>query len=273
MKFRILGATALFALLCGFAEPVPPPPAGGRWISNWGNHICTLIRQTGGAEALALSRAPGARTLQLRWVNKDWDARSRVRKAQLFLEPGHVRIEDFKAVPLAEYKGVGSEGINYHVLDQLEAARSIRLLDGSKPVGEIGLPGAEQAVRALSECNDSALRDYGLDPARMASLRELPKLRKSWNALISELDYPGEAIRLGISGISVVRLDIDIKGEVERCTIVKSSTNNDLDSTTCRGLSRAHFDPAIGPDGNPVAASIINRIVWKSDDQVKLDDG
>ncbi|HMJ93669.1 MAG TPA: energy transducer TonB [Allosphingosinicella sp.] len=268
-----MAATALVAPLCGFAAPAPAPPSTGRWISDWGNHICTLIRQTGGAEALALSRAPGARTMQLRWVNKDWNARSRVRKAELFLEPGHVRIEEFEAVPLAGHKGVGSEGINYHVLDQLEAARSIRLLDGGKPVGEIGLPGADQAVRALRECNDSALRDYGLDPARMASLRELPKWRESSQSLISSLDYPGEAIRLGISGISVVRLDIDIKGKVERCAIVKSSNNSDLDNTTCRGLSRAHFNPAIGPDGNPVAASIINRIVWKSDDQVELDEG
>ena len=151
------------------------------------------------------------------------------------------------AVPLAGYQGVGSEAIDYHMLDQLAAAQSIRLQDGDRILGEIGLPGADRAVRAMRECNDSALLEYGVDPARMASLRELPKLRDSWEALFSSLDYPADAVRLGISGISVVRLDIDIKGKVERCAIVKSSNNKDLDSSTCRGFSRARYDPAIGP--------------------------
>jgi TonB family protein len=273
MKLRILRATALLAMLCGFAAPVPPPPPEGRWISNWGNHICTLIRQTSGPEALALSRAPGAWGMQLRWVNKDWTARDRLRKAQLFLEPGHVPVEDFDGVPLAGHKGVGSGDISYHMLDRLAAARSIRLQDGNKLVGEIALPGADQAVRALRECNDDALRGYGLDPDRMASLQELPKMRDSWGALFSSLDYPSDAIRMGISGISVVRLEIDEKGAVERCTIVKSSNDSDLDKSTCRGFSRAHYEPAIGPDGNPTGASLISRILWRADDQVELDDG
>jgi TonB family protein len=270
MKLRILVASSLLALLAAFAEPAPSAPRAAGWTADWGDHLCTLIRETGGAETLALSRAPGVRSMQLRWINKDWDARSRPRKAQLFLEPGHFRIEDFDGLPLAEDKGVGSDGISYHLLDRLASARSIRLEDGGKLVKEIPLPGAAMAVRGFRECNDSALQEFGVDPAAMAVLRELPKLRVNFKYLVSGINYPEDAARLGISGTSVARLDVDTKGAVERCTIVRSSNDSDLDGATCRALSRARFEPALGADGMPARASTIHRIVWRADDNVKL---
>jgi TonB family protein len=61
-------------------------------------------------------------------------------------------------------------------------------------------------------------------------------------------DYPADAIRREAEGAVQVRLDVDREGRVSNCTILKSSGDESLDSTTCRLLTlRARFDRARGP--------------------------
>lgn len=83
-------------------------------------------------------------------------------------------------------------------------------------------------------------------------------------ALITNHDYPAEALRKGEEGRVRFRLDIDARGRVTRCTIVASSGSASLDSTSCRIMtSRARFVAAKDAAGQPVAATILHSIDWR----------
>ena len=63
-------------------------------------------------------------------------------------------------------------------------------------------------------------------------------------AVFRDSDYPAAAQRSGAEGTVQARLEIDVSGRVERCTVVRSSGHPVLDSATCTILSsRARFAP------------------------------
>ncbi len=71
--------------------------------------------------------------------------------------------------------------------------------------------------------------------------------------------YPKEARDANIEGRTAFSLDVDAKGNVANCSIVKSSGSELLDTTTCTLLrANAHFKPALGKKKKPVPS------VWRS---------
>jgi TonB family protein len=263
MKRRIL-VPALSALLLAAAPPTAPTAApGGRWAVDFGDYQCSLVRQTGGSDAFVIRRPPGSSRLELRWVNSEWSEETRPRSAELFLEPGHVRIDDFVPVPLANGQGVGSLFVDYRFLQRFAAATTIVLYDGSKAVKSIRLPGVGRAVQAFASCNDAGVRDFGADPVLLESLREAPKSARPLSSLIANADYPSAALRENASGTVRFRLDVGVDGRVKHCAVIISSGHPSLDETTCRIMrERARFSPAIGPNGAPVQAPVFAAIVW-----------
>jgi TonB family protein len=84
------------------------------------------------------------------------------------------------------------------------------------------------------------------------------------HGLISQDDYPLEAIRRGEQGTVAVRLDVTPAGRVGACTVTASSGSALLDAATCRLLSaRARFSPARDGAGNPVADTATTKITWR----------
>lgn len=76
-------------------------------------------------------------------------------------------------------------------------------------------------------------------------------------------DYPVDAIRRAAEGDVQVRLDVDPAGRVSACTILKSSGDASLDSTTCRLLTlRARFDRARSPG----ARTLTRTVRWRLPD-------
>jgi protein TonB len=70
---------------------------------------------------------------------------------------------------------------------------------------------------------------------------------------ISWRDYPRAAREAGIEGDVTTRYIISTKGRIDRCTIVRSSGNDLLDSTACRlPIQRFRYDPARDGSGRPV---------------------
>lgn len=79
-------------------------------------------------------------------------------------------------------------------------------------------------------------------------------------SLVSNMDYPSEAIRNHEQGITAFRLDIGIDGRVTGCTITSSSGSPTLDAATCRLLvARARFEPARDANGKPTTDSYASR--------------
>jgi TonB family protein len=84
------------------------------------------------------------------------------------------------------------------------------------------------------------------------------------HTLVTQDDYPVAALRLEEQGLVRVRLDIDTKGRVSRCTILVSSRSPSLDATTCRVLEeRARFAPARDRRGRAVPDQVNTSVDWR----------
>ena len=78
-------------------------------------------------------------------------------------------------------------------------------------------------------------------------------------------DYPAAAIGSHVEGPVRFTLTIDPSGRVVGCSIVHSSGSAVLDAATCNIMRRrARFTPAMDTNGNPVAGTITQDIIWKA---------
>lgn len=68
--------------------------------------------------------------------------------------------------------------------------------------------------------------------------------------------YPSNSRRLGESGVVLLRILIDEKGQPEQVTVQKSSGFPNLDEAGCRAARHALFKPHL-EDGKPVAVFVI----------------
>ncbi len=83
------------------------------------------------------------------------------------------------------------------------------------------------------------------------------------HTLVTNDDYPEEAIRNDEQGIVAFRLDIGSNGLPTGCSVTESSGSSMLDATTCRILmERARFQPARGANGKPTTDSFTSRVRW-----------
>jgi periplasmic protein TonB len=78
-------------------------------------------------------------------------------------------------------------------------------------------------------------------------------------------DYPAAAEGTGAHGTVRFTLTIDPSGRVVGCTIVHSSGSAVLDEATCKIMTRrARYTPAMDSNGQPVAGTITQDVVWKA---------
>lgn len=82
---------------------------------------------------------------------------------------------------------------------------------------------------------------------------------------IMPTDYPEESIEAGESGAVSYRLDVGPQGDVQKCTIVKSSGFERLDSLTCSLLlKRARFHAATDKQGDGIPSWYLDVVRWLS---------
>jgi TonB family protein len=89
------------------------------------------------------------------------------------------------------------------------------------------------------------------------------KARANLAVLLSDDDYPAEAIRKGEQGTVGFRLAVSPEGLVTDCSVIASSGSAILDGQTCRLMSeRARFTPARDVRGGAAADTVQARIRW-----------
>jgi TonB family protein len=94
--------------------------------------------------------------------------------------------------------------------------------------------------------------------------KEPARARANLGSLISNDDYPAEALRHEEQGVVGFRLTVGTNGMVTACQITSTSGSSALDSTTCRILTeRARFSPARDARGRPTIDYVSARIVWR----------
>ncbi len=74
-------------------------------------------------------------------------------------------------------------------------------------------------------------------------------------------EYPRDALRAGVSGEVVIRIDVGPDGVPASLEIIRSSRNRSLDRAALQAVRRWRFEPAVR-DGVPVAASVQQTVTF-----------
>lgn len=82
-------------------------------------------------------------------------------------------------------------------------------------------------------------------------------------AWVTTADYPPDALRANLEGVTEFLLTVGPDGMVTSCQIKASSGSPSLDVTTCDLIRRrARFTPARDPSGAAVSGTYFNRVRW-----------
>lgn len=259
------GTAACFLSTAAFGQaPAPAQPNVIKWTLEWQQPYCTV--SIGSPDALGLSvwAVPGGDEADLYLIGKSPELASiKSETAKVALLPSGTPFEP----TIERFSGSGRAVVKMTKLDRefVNAFRTARQIRVETPAGPLTVPivGAGKASAALDLCVDEVLKEWGVDTAAQRSLKRLPK-PVSDRGYIEDRDYPTAAIDRGLSATVVVRLNVDATGQVTNCTVVENHSIKAFGEKTCKAaMVRAKFHPAIGADGGPAAAALIQRVHFR----------
>ena len=262
----------LAGLLASMAAPAPAPApasAAPRWVVDWGQNRCSLVRETGGADSLSLMvrTVPGAGLAELWLLNPRWKGPvlTALKPVDVSLAPTGFRAAQYPlAILFNGQRGLAVTNLDPGLLRNLAGAHALRIEQGGRSLVEVPLPGSAKAASALRACEAAVLRDWGFDAEVIQSLSRVPEPIDGPAQWFSDRDYPFEAVRKRISGSVLTRLVISSEGRVAECIVIEGSGEILLDRTTCDLLmKRGRYRPALTAAGQPVRAMSSVRIVWR----------
>lgn len=110
---------------------------------------------------------------------------------------------------------------------------------------------------------------YGRHYLRFANAADAGPRLLNPNALVTEDDYPKEAIDDDHQGRVIVKVAVDRQGKVRSCAVDTSSGSAALDQATCTLVSaRARYEPAVDNAGTAVASVDRRSVYWKLEDPI-----
>lgn len=128
----------------------------------------------------------------------------------------------------------------------------------------VPITSVRDAVHALTRCEDSKMRSWGIDPEAWRALQPPPRARYiDPRSEFTSDDYPKEAEALHIEGDAIMRLDVSTKGTVNACTQLNTGAYDGFGRAACRVLQSARFRPALNASGSSVAAPIVYDVVFR----------
>jgi len=269
-RLRLRALFLFFSMILSARVVAQPAQPASVWNIDYGERRCALLRQVRGdaLAALSLRMIPGNESPELHFVDP---ARTRqpfagVLLVEIIFTPSGETLRGRGSYTRLDSRGPWVLEVNElppQFLDRFAEASAIALRTGSRRLGQMAIPQASAAVRALRQCNDALLRNWGVDPDARAALQRQPEIIGRWSDLFSGGDYPEDVARRGISGMATVRITVGTDGRISDCAVLVSSGNDLLDRVTCRVLrERAHLRPALDREGRPVAVTMIQNVGW-----------
>jgi TonB family protein len=257
----------MLSLLLSLAAPAPAPLTPTKpWVVDYSETYCAAVRAFGTAEApldLVLRPSPEGDVLQLFVLKSGGYALAQHVPVTVGFAGAAV-----KATAL-EY-GVSKGGrrtilisLANDTLGDLPKARTLTF-HGSGIDYDFALTGMGQVLAALSTCNDDLRRHWNMtDEAKAAIRTEAKPVYKLWQVL-SDSDYPDQALREEDAGKASVLLMVDETGKVADCLLQHTSGNASLDAQTCIAFrNRARFKPALDAAGKPLRSVYHQAVSWR----------
>ena len=250
-------------LLAAAASHAQPRSAAAPWQVDWGQYYCSMIRQPGEGRPFAtvFLTTPGDDSTQIMLVPEEGAALPRGVTAVALMPEGRI----FEVSGRTERRGARDvlvlASLPYDLREAMAGAGEIQLKAGSDVRARIPLDNPGQAIAAHRRCTAEIAREWGVDEAALAALRQRPL---TTNLLgVGPNDYPEAALRTATQGRVIVRIDVSPQGRATDCATVATSGSAEIDAVTCRVVRRrARFRPAIDAAGRRVAARIVSTVAW-----------
>jgi TonB family protein len=257
------------AYLLAAGSAIAPAQARARWVVDWGDQRCSLVRETGGPESrtMMVRTVPGAGKAELWFFDPKWAGPTSLRydSVDVSLAPSGFQVsESAVSVRFHGQKGLAVIDLDESFVGNLGEAESVRIDRGGRRLAEMPVPNSARAVASLKACEDAMMRDWGFDPAVMRSLTRPATAIGGAAKWLSDRDYPLEAIQQGQQGSVLTRLVVGVDGRIAQCAVVESSGYPVLDKRTCEVLvKRVAYEPALNAAGEAVRGMTSIRIVWR----------
>lgn len=119
-------------------------------------------------------------------------------------------------------------------------------------------------LKTLDSCVDDLKKVWNVPSLEGGPSTLRQPVQGNLQGLVRPEDYPGIALEENQQGTVTFTLLVDETGRVADCTVIGTSGAASLDAQSCATVrARAKFTPAIGMDGKPAKASLIQRVNWR----------
>ena len=238
------------------------------WLWNRDTPGCSL-RQAISAEGqtLVLSRTPGANqtTLSIEWslpVAPSYNVRAEALPGARFVfvggGPADADVWTLKDGRGRRYVSLVSDDADF--MSKFSSASAVEITHDRIGTVRAPLRSTSAAAYALRSCEDTKMRDWGIDPVAWRGLKAHPIPVKPTNWL-TDVDYPRKALRYGLRGWGIARVEIGADGRIKACTSINGGLYREFSDTVCSVLKRrARFLPARDSNDNAVAAPYVAMI-------------
>jgi hypothetical protein len=230
--------------------------------------VCTLDQDVPTGGTLEVSKPIGRGTSIVAFKNGDSadETTVEVQDANVFLSPtasfsgdARFRMASSRRPP----NWIAVEIADPAFLTRFAASTSVTL--ANPRFGQITIPvrAADAAAQALVSCEQTRLRDWGIDPAAWQGLRSRPTPLNSPATWLNSANYPYVGVMYGVGAYVVALLTVNADGTVQSCKGLNQNVPEDFNSNTCYALKRhARFHPAIDASGHPTSAPYIVAIQY-----------
>lgn len=235
----------------------------GKWNVDYGENGCILGRQFGSGKnsvILGWRALPLDDDMELQINQPGYDESLRLGTVALSLagRSDKVLSQSFPAT-------LGMRRITAWVkaatFADLPADATLTLTPSRGKALRVTLSGGKNAFAALATCNQSLLKEWGIDPAETAAIAT-PASGDAARWYHSS-DYPIDALRRGAIGNTTMLWTVATDGSVPECRVLIRSGTDSLDDAACAAAKRrGRFTPAMGHDGKPVTSHKVARLTW-----------
>lgn len=260
-----------FCASLGLAGPAPAQvsssaTAASRWEVDYGEYRCALSRRFGQDTPVNLSIriVPGLETAELIVVDPGWPrSTSLPSRVRVVLGPSESSFEgtaQSAPVPSAQHRFMRVSEISRGFFESLRGSNRLVIEGDGHRLLSIDLTQSAQATQALRACHDDLIRGWGIDPvvAAAVSRRPVPLGR---TALFVGSSDPITGPEAAQSSFLIIRYTVAVNGRISACEVVRETGRTGLGPMYCnRARQDARFEPAIGPDNQPVPFQLVQTI-------------
>lgn len=260
----------------------------GKWILNYANDSCRLLRDFGTGEetvTLILDQFQPWRPPSLSLMGKplsQMDSRTVLLKAtfgpglpEAMAKPATLGLIGPDKLPivigsardllnrdLSADETLAQPGTPLPTPEQEAAITRVQISSGSLQIGLNTGPLAAP-MKAMRQCLHDLVRDWGLDPDQQDALSRHAFPRSNPSNWLTFADYPERALSSGESAVINFRLMVGANGVPTSCHIQQATIASDLITATCNRLMlRARFKPALDAQGKTLPSFYTNSVKW-----------